>query len=275
MGYVLCMLIVWPLFVCPSLGMESGLPETLRKKCDLKDPESCFALAYHYDLSGKNDDAFSVYKNACELKYLPACYNLGLYLIERKEKDKAREYFIKCCMGDHYKGCVNLGIWEQNYGKKNDAEGYFRMGCTGRVPLGCFYLGSFYERKKDKLNAHNAFLSGCVLGDLENCLKVAMYEMEEGKQKKAMDRFKDLCRKDLARGCRYYGFLLEKTGDLVQANKIYQKACHYLDAGSCWLYASRIKKSQFAVAKKYFDRSCKLNFESACHELEKMKKGHK
>lgn len=238
------------------------------------------------NLNAYNYGTFEGNQKGCEEGHAKACNDLaGMYLTgkskyklrqdETKAKvfyDRSIKLYKKYCNEGDSKACFDLGNiyngmrWgiDQNYTMMMH---YYTKSCEYGNGFACNELGAAYKRgrgiNKDKAKSKKYYDKALVL-----------YEEE--------------CENNIAKSCANLGmiYLVEMYGTnddeskstkyLKKAFDLYEADCHHNNAEGCYQIGLSylLGKSVINIvkdrglAKKFFDKSCKLGESSACLKAE-------
>lgn len=254
--------------------------QALRSKCQGGDGEMCVALAEKGDIEWL--------KSACEKQVGYACWAAGEYYEKKNDVKQSMLWYQKGCdMGD-MPSCLVSGFLYKKAKNHSQAFRFYAKACDGGVGkgTGCLRLGEFYYFgrlgvSKDFVKARNYYTKGCELDNASACFNLAiMYEEGEGgveNSERAFDLYGKACDLDYGEGCSGFGFIMfYKKQQYAEARKFLEKGCR-LDSGlACFGLALSYEtgsgaRQDFAKAKELAGKACDLGAQKGCEMYKKLK----
>jgi TPR repeat protein len=246
----LALAVAWLLVSLPASAAASATaadsPQLLQKKCDAKDWEACYWLAYAYKQGeGVVSDAA-----------------------------KAGAIYDRACTAGHANSCVSLSFMWDDGALGNDLPKVLRLldrACELEDGEGCYYLGQYYLSGRgvaqDVTRAVKLYELGCDLEAGDACIELQGM-LEKGdvipKDKKRADAYYE-------RGCDLAATLcvMALNGYMNPLEENCDKggfaACAEL--GHMHLRGESYLKVDEAEASKYFQKACDGNLAEACATL--------
>jgi len=179
-------------------------------------------------------------------------YQLGLEAYSNEDNETAITYFEKACDKRNSDACYKIGLiyFQDGTIEKNPlkANRYFDKACEFGSSQGCLDLGTIY---------------GAGLGVKTDYFKAKQY-------------YKKACDNNNASGCFLLGELYEDglgvRQNLYKARILYQKAFEngHKYAYTKFVYLMNSIKSNYGLAKIYYEEACKNKEASECTSLGKL-----
>lgn len=276
--------------MCVALA-EKGDIKGLQGICDSKVGLACELVGGYYAIKHHDDkQALLWFQKGCDVGGELSCNVVADFYMKAKNYPQAFRFYTKACDGGMMGACNDLGVLYQNgLGVRQDGaqalELYVRA-CDGGVGLGCENVGALYDFgnagiKKDLIKARNYYTKGCELDNASACFNLAiMYEEGEGgveNSERAFDLYGKACDLDYGEGCSGFGFIMfYKKQQYAEARKFLEKGCR-LDSGlACFGLALSYEtgsgaRQDFAKAKELAGKACDLGAQKGCEMYKKLK----
>lgn len=270
--------------MCVALA-EKGDIEWLKSACEKQVGYACWAAGEYYEKKNDVKQSMLWYQKGCDVGDMPSCLVSGFLYKKAKNHSQAFRFYAKACDGGVMEACYNLGaLYQKGLGVKQDgakALEFYTKACDGGVGkgTGCLRLGEFYYFgrlgvSKDFVKARNYYTKGCELDNASACFNLAiMYEEGEGgveNSERAFDLYGKACDLDYGEGCSGFGFIMfYKKQQYAEARKFLEKGCR-LDSGlACFGLALSYEtgsgaRQDFAKAKELAGKACDLGIQQGC-----------
>jgi len=104
-----------------------------------------------------------------------------------------------------------------------------------------------------------SFRANCEKGDMMECYFYGRRLLNQGKTKEARLPLQKAFESGDMKACEYLGEIVEKEGNLVEAEKYLLHSCNYRPKNCDQLAGIYIKLGKYATAKDFYQKACNAN----------------